>query len=106
MFGALCKFSSLRFQAQYEEFWHRYAMYLQSKGDMDRTFNVFVRAATLFLHPRYFLMIKNSRAKIRLSYSAFLEEIGQVDEARGVFTGFLKASKFNSCNYKTQTIWR
>ena len=45
-------FFILILKAQYEEFWHRYAMYLQSKGDMDRTYNVFVRAATLFINPR------------------------------------------------------
>ena len=38
--------------ALYEEFWYRYAMYLQSKGDSDRAANVFARAATLFVPAR------------------------------------------------------
>ena len=81
-------------------------MYLQSKGDMDRAYNVLVRATTLFVHPRYFLLCNYSRAKIRLLYSSFLEELGQVDEARNVFTTFLKGSNLLHDNIKIQTTWK
>jgi pre-mRNA-processing factor 39 len=71
-------------KALYEEFWYRYAMFLQSKGDSDRAYNVFVRATSIF--------VPQSRSKIRLAYALFLESQTRLEEARGVYESFLEAN--------------
>lgn len=59
-------------------------MFLLSKGDTERAYNVFVRATSIF--------VPQSRSTIRLAYALFLESQERIEESRGVYQSFLEAN--------------
>ncbi|KND00125.1 uncharacterized protein SPPG_04467 [Spizellomyces punctatus DAOM BR117] len=67
--------------ALYEEFWKRYIQFLLAREDFEGARNVYIRATNIF--------IPSSRPSVRLSYAAFEEERGRIEEARQIYTQVL-----------------
>ncbi|KAI8915215.1 putative mRNA splicing protein [Powellomyces hirtus] len=68
--------------ALYEEFWQRYVRFLFSRDDQTGARNVYIRATSIF--------IPATRPSMRLSYAAFEEEDGRIEEARAIYTSVLQ----------------
>ncbi|KAI8820429.1 mRNA splicing protein [Fimicolochytrium jonesii] len=68
--------------ALYEEFWQRYIRFVLSRNDPTGVRNVFIRATSIF--------VPAGRPTVRLSYAAFEEEQGHIDEARAIYQTLLQ----------------